>query len=537
MGIEVTSWNEIDQADFDAAFALVSQIVAEEHPELHTRSGVIKDIVLRLHGVLGGAARVERQRFLASNSLLALQTNPDLADTTIVDQNLSNYRITRNAGANASGTITIVLSSATPIVIPFGYVFLAGSLEFTSNASYASRVSSTDLVTETDRLMTANQDGTYSFTISVTANQLGTASQLHVGDTLALSNPISGVVRVYVTQDFTGGQDAESNAALLSRLESGMALQSWSNTTGIATIINKQSGFTNAAVSVIRSGDPEMLRDRHGLFPISYGNRIDAWVKLPQTPSVTSIAKKAKYIETTTAGVVWEITLDRHDIPGVYFIETLLRTGRASTQVVKPQSMTRQYSSESTDPDIANALESGFSAFQGMVVRFIDTPDSADTLVANTTLVDYTVTGWCINGLEDLQTTLMSDSVKPPAGDIVVRSAVPCFMSVNILVDKKPATLDTAAIGTAVASLVNNTGFVGNIYSSRIASTVQPLLPAGVNIVRIQLSGLVYGPDGSQKLYRDRDVIQAPDLPTKMVTANTVGFYLDAGGVVVNEQQ
>jgi len=535
MSIPVTSWSEVTQDDFDAAYALVAQIIAEEHPELHTRSGVIKDMVLRLHGVLGGAGRIERSRFFNSNSLLALQQNPDLADTAIVDQNLSNYRIVRNPGDTATGTITIVLSKGTPIVVPSGYIFYAGTRKFVTSSSFASRLSSTDVVTDTDRLMTANSDGTYSFTITVTADTLGANYNLKTGDSLTMSTVLHYVTRIYATQDFTGGQDAETNADLNSRLETGYAAQTWSNIPNIKALINAQTNFDTANISVIRSGSPEILRDKHGIYPISYGGRIDVWVKVPQTPASLSVTKTATYKQTTVLGPVWEITLTRDDLPGVYLIESLLRSGRASSAIVAPTSITRTYSKQTNDPDIANALEASFSSFQGMTIQFVDAANADETtLTANVSTATYTVTGLGTPNLAALQKSIGGIALGPPAGDVVIRGAVPCFMAVDISVDTLTSTIDSAVIANALATYINSSGFDGHIYAARLGTIAQNLMPEGVSVIRVQLSGLIYGPDGSKKLYRNRDLITAPNDPANMITTNTVAFYLDPNDVIIN---
>ena len=534
MPIAVTTWDEVDQDNYDAARAVLAEIVVERHPEVETRGGTISDLVLTLQGVLSAAGRIERQRLLESNSVLQAIQNPNLVDSATLDDLFSNYFVTRENGGFASGQVTISLSQPTPTVIPQGFVFSAGTRDFITTNSFAARLTEADVLSDTDRVLTKQPDGTYTFLVDVKAAVIGSASTLRQGDVVTLSKPVANVLQAFATNDFTGGADPEANSDLVARLELGIAAKTWSNSTNVAALVRKQPGFADARVSVCGAGAPEMLRDKHSLFPIAYGNRVDIYVKTLSQPTVTTVTLPATYIGNGLNGPIWQIAIGRDDMPAVYAVTRLRRGSRVASAVVAPTTVAGQYTAAAGDPDIVTPIEAAFSRFQSLLVTFTDAADPSDTLVANVTQVDYFVTGTALMNISDLQAALTAPALKALAGDVVVRAAVPCLVSLEVDFDRITDAVPTTTIASALADYVNKSDFNGAIYTSRIMSIVSSFLPSGVNLQRVRISGIVLGPDGSKRLFRSFEFLAAPYDPANMITPATVAFYLDPSDIAFN---
>lgn len=533
MSIAVTSWDQVTQADYDAAFLLLSQIVAERHPELDQRRGAIHDVNLMVLAVLSAAMRIEEARLLESNSILAIQQDPTLADPDTAARLFSRFLVQPRVGSQATGLVTVVVSKPAPLVIPAGSVFTANSQQYTADYSVAARANSADILSPTDKLLVPQVDGTFLFTFNVTAVASGSSGIIGQRTPVLSAKPIANFVAAYAAQDFTGGQDPDTVTTMLARLENGIAAKTWSNASNIAALVRSHVSFPDAHVSVIGAGDAEMLRDKHSVIPISFGNRVDLWVKQPTIVTTVNLTKSATYVGPGPTGPLWSLPLTRNDLPGVYAVTSLVRTGRGDSGSVLPSSFTRNYTAGTGDPDIVTALEAGFSRYQSGTVSFTDSFNIGETLAPGS-VVDYTVTAILTAGLGELQDFVDSPALRPVAGDVVVRGAVPMFVSVELQLDSKPATVSEPAIAAAIASYVNGSGFVGYVYASKIAALVLPLLPGGVNLKRIRMSGILFRPDGSTAVYRDRELLQIPDEPARMVTAKTAAFYLDQSAVSVN---
>ena len=73
------------------------------------------------------------------------------------------------------------------------------------------------------------------------------------------------------------------------------------------------------------------------------------------------------------------------------------------------------------------------------------------------------MTGLGTPNLAALQKSIGGIALGPPAGDVVIRGAVPCFMAVDISVDTLTSTIDSAVIANALATYINSSGFDGHI--------------------------------------------------------------------------
>lgn len=535
MSIAVTTWDEVTQSDFDLAFALQSQIVQEKHPELDLRRGAIHDINLTLQAVLAAAARIEQQRLMESNSLLAVSENPSLADSDTVARLFSRFLVTPRPGAQAAGLLTVIVSQPTPLVLPAGTVFTAESQSYTTDYSVAARAAVSDILSPTDKLLELQTDGTYAFTFNVTAVTPGFAGIIRQKTTAVPEKPIANFVGAYAAQDFTGGEDPDTTATMLARLQGGIAARTWSNAANLAALVRSQPLFASAQVSVTGAGDPEMLRDKHSVLPVAFGNRVDVWVRQPGGAPTVTVVKTATYTGPGASGPSWRLPLTRDDLPGVYAVAAVLRSGRANSATVVPTSFVREYSPGADDPDIVSALEAGYSRYQSGYLTFTDAFDTGETLTVGDT-VDYAVTGILTPSIAVLQDFLDSATLRPVAGDVVVRGAVPCFLSVDLRFDTELSTAVRDSIQTAVAKYVNGLGFSGAVYASAIAALVMPLVPSGVNLRRIRLTGILFRPDGTTAVFRDRELLQIPDESAQMVSSKTTVFYLDPSSVAANQE-
>ena len=152
MGITVSKLDELTTTDVEQALELVTQLVQESNPDLDVRRGVLHDLVLYYSAVLAAAKDEEISRVRRSLSLQEITADPTLADTTLVDAVLSNFRVTRKVGAQATGQITIVLDALIPVTITAGASFTALGQSFVTERAFAARTSAAAVVSTDDVL-------------------------------------------------------------------------------------------------------------------------------------------------------------------------------------------------------------------------------------------------------------------------------------------------------------------------------------------------------------------------------------------------
>lgn len=533
MGITVSKLDELSTTDVTSALALVTQLVQEKNPDLDVRRGVLHDLVLYFSSILAAAKDTEIARVRSSMSLKAITADPTLADTDLVDAVLSNFRVTRKVGAKATGQITIVLDKLLPTTIVAGARFTALGQVFITERAFAARTDAAFVVSADDVVIAAVGDGTYSFTISVIAETTGAADTVLRGTAFTAAVPPAHLARVFAAADFVQGTSTETNQELITRFESGIAAKTWSNRSTITALITNQSQFADiVGTSIVGMGDAEMLRDQHSLLPISYGGRTDVYVRSQALPLSTTKTVTATLVDTVENGGVWQFSVDKDDVPGFYEVSRVALASAAATDTgYEVTATTRSFDISGTGfkPDIETAQEAAFSSFQTATIKFVDTNTSTTALTVNQSTQSYSVTFSGMPLLSDIQEFLDSRSVRNPAGDVLVRGAVPCFLTVNFSLRKRAGAADPSvdAIRLAVATAVNKLEFPGELHASVISDAIQDNLDSNVAIAKIDLLGRILRPDGTKRIIRDNDVLDIPDEPALGVSGRTVAFLLD----------
>lgn len=532
MGIPVESFDELSVSDTQAVITEVSQLLQERHPTVELSRGVIYDLVATVAGELSAARRLEITRLQQSMSLSAIEANPTLADDDIVDAVLANFLVTRRAGVGATGSALIVVATNTSVVIPVGTPFVANGVTFIPNAAYIGRPTGSAATTSAERILQPLQDGNYGFTIDLTATTAGEAGNILQGTKLIPSAAPSTFVTAYASRDFSGGTDTELNSDLVQRLQEGIAAKSIGGRTNYTALIRSQQEFENiSAISVIGFGDEEMLRDQHSILPISYGGRVDIYMRYHQY-ATTTLTKTATLVQITEDGGIWQISLTRDEAAACYEIEKVhLPSADSSLAGYAITEDVRNYYIDADDefsPDIATAEEAAYTKYQTITFRFLDTDTSTGTLTAGVSTQDYTVVLATTNDVVAVQDFLSQRTLRNAAGDVLVHGAVPCWLGVTVTVQKSTddPTPDTEAMQLAIADRINALGFVGKLHASRIIDAAHEFLEGQAAISLVDMLGVIRAVDGTKLYVHDTRVLTIPSRPDIGVTGRTTAFFI-----------
>jgi len=541
MAITVQKLSELTDVEIEAAHNVIAQLVKEHNTSVDTKRGVIHDLVVHFSALLGAAKDKEIDRLRRSMSLKTILEDPLLADADIVDAVLSNYRVTRSDSAAATGEVTIVVSAQASLTVPANTVFTVGGATFSlSTASGVSvRTAAAQVASADDRVLEELGDGSYAFTVPVTATTPGLLVDIKRANTVVVSPLPANFESAYAANDFSAGVAAETNAQLLDRFQEGISAKAWSNRINIAAMIKDEAAFSAVTdVSVIGMSDPEMKRDQHSILPISLGGRSDIYVRSAQTPASTTkritatfVAEVADAVTGACVGGTWQFGAHAADVPGFYEISRVaLATAAATDTGYEVTSTVRGYDlgDDAFAPDITSAQEAAFSKYQTATIQFLDTDTDVSAAVAGTTQVEYDVTFSHMPLIAALQDFCGGREVRNPAADVLVKGAVPCFLSVNFTL-KKPVTEsdpDLDAIKDALILAVNSLGFAGRLHASRIADIVSGFLTNGSALSGIDMFGRIVSPGSGDIFIRDGDVLEVPAQPDDLVTAQTVIWVL-----------
>ena len=524
--------SELSPEAIQQSLEFIAAMVQASHEELDVSFGGLTNLLLLPSAEHAAANQTDVARYVASGSLKAISDNPELADEEIVDAVLSNSGLTRRTGAAAHGNVVIVTSKRAAVTVPSGAVFSGGGFNFTTERAYSAKTSSANIDAATDQLLTLRSDGNYGFTVPVVATDLGVAPTLRRGAVLETEAAIANLVTVYAESDFTGGEDAETNAELIARQAEGLAARTPGNRIGCAAFLRDSVYANFTALSIIGAGDAEMLRDRHTIFPGGFGGRTDWYVRTAADAPVISLVKSCVLIEKTPDGKgIWQFNLDRDDLPGFYDVAAVRPSGDESfigsyeiTADLRDHDLTAIEGE--LLPDIDAAVEAVFSRFQTAVVRFKDSDTVTTDLTIMSSVRDYAVLVRGLPNLAGVQSLLASRANRGLFGDILVKAPIPCFVSLGFTLLGPPDAEqpDLAALKLALVAKINNMQFTGRLFASDLTKVIFEHLPDGVSVGAVDMLGRILKPNGDQKFLRDTEVLEIPFEPDNMVTARTTGF-------------
>lgn len=563
MPIAISSLKQLNPEKVQAMVATLSQLMAERHPEVELSRGVFHDLVLYFDGLLNAAIQENVDRVLQSQSLLSITQNPDLADTDIVDQVLSNFNVARDNGSPAVGYVTVVFNSDIRTEITTAAIFGIEDGDITFSPTQNFVVFPTDPLlpaTEPDqRKMVAVGDGTYAATITVIASVVGDAGNIRRRTRLNSRGSISNVVDLYASADFIDGRDPATNAEYLTRLSTGLAAKTIGSRQSYMAAIKTQPVFANTLhLSVLGCGDAEQQRDQHSLFPISGGGKVDIYAHTnayaqerehlleatyigPYSPqqNATGPCDERDLVGGTPTGTIWQVSIGRDLAPGFYEVVGIVNP--AATLPVNYSVLSDERSVDFSDfdfiPDILYLPESAYTRYQTATIRFVNTDIQPNpTLTPGQTKRLYSITTAGLPLIAELQDYMASRETRSRAADVLVKAPIPCFTKIAFEIRKNAAdpTPDIEAIKAAVSKAVAGVGFSGQLHASLIGTAAHQYLTAQQALGGIDMFGRIRRPDGSTAFVRDNTILQIPDDVARLVTGRTTAFLTSPQDVSVS---
>ena len=536
---ELASLSDLNESNVQQLLDKLATQLQELNPSLDLRRGVFHDMLAYYHAILETAIRTNLERYQSARSLQQIELNPSLADNDVVNEVLSNWGIFRKIGTKARGSVTIELSLNRSLVIPQNFIFQANGKQYLSTATFTARTNAAQVATTFDRLLVQLSNGNWAFVIEVEAAEIGEAYKLNANELIVPVQPLSSYVTSYTTSTFEAGINTETNVELINQLQLGISAKTLSNRTNMRAYLRSIDAFSSVTnQSIVGYGDPEMLRDRHTIFPVSYGGRVDWYVRGQQALQRVTKTISAVCISVYGSTSTWQFSLDKNVFPGFYEVSKIRRVVDANLNSgFEILSDTRGNDLTGSDfiPDIATVAEGAYTAFQTTIIQFVDTVSNTATISVGQ-VSDYLceITGTTL--IKDIQTLISSRDVRSYAADALIKAPVPCFTQVTLTVNKMTgdADPDIAGIKTAILEVINQTDFYGRLDGSKIISVVHNYLTSNMSISALDMLGRIRKPNGGTQYLRSSDALIVVDQPEDMVTAKTVQFFSELVDVTIN---
>jgi hypothetical protein len=538
MAIEVTQLSTLDPAKVRQNLEQVVTRLQEFNPTLDLKRGVFHDLLALLHASLSTAEQESLNRYLQARSLLDIEADPTLADDGIVDGVLSNFGVTRKSGSTATGEVTIVVTALSTVTIASGAIFEADGKVFTADSVFTAKREAGQINTATDRLLTDIGGGQYAFTISVTAEEEGTASQLTKDTLLVPAEPPRNFLTAYAASDFRDGRLAETNQEMLARLQQGIAAKAPSNRINMEAMLRAHDAFSRVvATSIIGYGDSEMIRDRHTIFPVAHGGRVDWYIRSEERVRRDALTIEAVLISVNGTSGTWQFAIDRDRAPGFYEVASVRLPAAENvlgTFEILSDTRSVDLTGDGFIPDIETVAEGAYSRFQTAVIKFVDN-ESDYTAISVGDKQDYAVEVKQLPLIAEIQDHLSAFDNRSYGADILVKAPVPCFVQLSFVIAKQrtQANPDLDAIKASLAAEVNNSGFVGRLYASHLHDVIHSHLSGRTSVGAIDMFGRLRYSDGTTHYVRSSEVLVIEDVDGAMVSPRTVQFFCEPDDISI----
>lgn len=539
---------------YETAVEAAVDTVRAGHPDLDLRSGTaVRALVVEPGALLDSMQRdvVARLRTAMSLKAMARETTVPREDAEAV---LSNFGITLGGGTKATGVVRVNLTGTAPVTVREGAVFSTeDSLKFIVTKTTTAAVDPADGESE----IRPSVDGRYYFTVPVEAEEVGSAGNIQQGHALTCSVILGNYYSSEAFSDFSGGEDGESVASAVARIPAALAYRGMTNDLSVRARLAASFAdpATLRAVSCVGYRSRAQLRDKHNLFGMSVGGRVDVYARLFDAPGVASFVLKGELVETLTDPYPEEGTVNKvgkyriplPDLPGFYAVRYV---GPASDMAARRGSLQYELVREavpgaSADHDFdfsKDCCEAAWSAYQGGTLYAYCSDDDEKHIVTAATVdrpasMDFKVDLYWTDGIAALQKLVDSPEVRNVAADYVVRSPAICLVGVTAQVRLKPGvSVPASDLEDAVATYINGRSFVSRLTRSEIANI---LLQHGVESVDLgaagmQLNGRICGADG-QWYYLGGDALDVTAVGPEraMLTDGTTVFATEPGAVQV----
>lgn len=542
--------SDISQADFDAAAETVVSGIKAFNGKLDTRDGtVLRDLLVNPEAAIEAVTAGQISEARKSSSLKRLKEAQDAGEA--IDQDdvnaiLSNFNIKPHSGTSARGLVKVVVADGTVAYsVPEGAVFSTSDKHsFLVDSQVVASVAgvSNPGVSPTTTLYKGAAG--WFFLVPVTASDVGADGNISQGTSLTPESRVPSFVMAEAYKDFCGGSDVEPLGDIIKSIPSGLSIRGFVSKTAVEGMLRgefDEGEHPIVAVSAVGYGNAAQRRDKHNLFGVGVGGRIDVYVR-----NFTDVFTKTE----TLAGIKIEdgryfIDVPEGKFPGACWIKSVSDPFSAdnSEDVLSSLAFTAERTADVSgtwhDIDSSTPYNTTVEAFntvwQGFGILLDDVPEDIDGGGWSDTR-NFKVTAYCMPLAKEIQDFVDRDDVRSVSTDVVVRCPIVCGVSVNAVVSYDPKNpVDEATAKSKIRSYINNLGFVGRLTRSEI---VQILKNLGAVSVEMPNQDMLFGElhDAAGKrhvLSGDALDISSIEDGTVMLTKDTVVFCAEERNVQI----
>lgn len=524
--------DDVTQEGYENEQQLLVSMIRTKYPKLDLRNGtVLRDLLVNADAMVGAWFEAQAYEQYVAASLHLLSERSEAGGTVDVDDvnaALSNFNMKSVSGTKAEGKVRVIVDTVREYTVLAGFVFTTiDGLKFETTADVTAVENPGAGETELHR-GTSN----YWFLVPVRCTTVGSDGNLAQGTALSTETPIYGFVSGAAYRTFSGGSDLESINKTIERIPASLSVRGLLNKTAAEAVLRDcyDSGDNPiVAVSCCGYGNDAQRRDKHNLFGVAVGGRVDLYVRnfteLPTTDLTLAGTRQddGSYLIEIPVGAV----------PGFYCVR---QVSDPTSDSISSYNYSVSYFAGGTgdtwhDIDVSeDPSEVCGTIWRGARIVVSDTGVSDDEH-------DFRVELVAAPKIDDIQAYVDSDDIRNTGSDFVVRTPMIVQMSVSASVRYNYGTpFDVESTIAKICEYVNTSGFCGRMTRSEIATICKNNGATSVDLYDEDemLHGYVYDAFGN-RLQMSGDALDVNDVRTfdGMVTKDTCVFVLEPRNVSI----
>lgn len=541
--------SDISQEDFDSAAETVVSGIKAFNGKLDTRDGtVLRDLLVNPEAAIEAVTAGQIEEARKSSSLKRLKEAQDAGDE--IDQEdvsaiLSNFNINPHSGTPAKGIVKVVVADGTVAYsVPEGATFsTSDGRSFLADSQVVASVAGVENPGVVPTATLYQGAAGWFFLVPVTASDTGSAGNIQQGTALTPESRVPSFVMAEAYKDFGGGSDVEPLEAVIKSIPSGLSIRGFVNKTAVEGMLRSEfdgGEHPVVAVSAVGYGNPAQRRDKHNIFGVGVGGRIDVYVRNFTDVFTSTLTISGKKIQDGK----YLISVPPGKFPGACWIKSV--SDPFSTESSEDVLSTLSFSAERTadvsgtwhDIDASVPAKAAVEAFntvwQGFEIVLDEVP--ADLEDAWSDDRDFKVTAYCMPLAKEIQDFVDRDDVRSVSTDVVVRCPIICSVSVNAVVSYDPKNpVDESTAKAKIRTYINGLGFVGRLTRSEIVQILKNLGAVSVEMPnQDMLFGELHDAAGERHvLSGDALDISSIEDGAAMLTKDTVVFCAEERNVQI----
>ena len=545
---------DITQEAFDSAAETVVSGIKAYNRKLDTRDGtVLRDLLVNPEAAIESVISGQIDETRKSSSLKRLQEAQeagDEIDQEDVDAILSNFNIKPHSGTYSKGIVKVVVSDGTVAYsVSGGDVFsTVDGAEFTADQQVIASTGETPNPALRRTTQLYKGAAGYFFLVPVTASEYGSSYNIAQGTSLDPESPVQSFVMAEAYKDFDGGSDVETISEAIDSIPSGLSIRGFVNKTAVEGMLRDEYDAGEhpiVAVSAVGYGNRAQLRDKHNLFGVGVGGRIDVYVR-----NFTNFFTLTKTVKGVSAGDgKYKIEIGEGVFPGACWIKSvsdpfssgdeedvLSSLAFEATRTDRVSGTWHDFDCSKSPVEAFNTVWQGFDISLEKVPPDIGTSDSSSGNDAWSSERDFKVTAYCLPLADEIQAYVDRDDIRSVSTDVVVRCPIICNVSVNANVQYDPKSpIDEGVARSKIRTYINGLGFVGRLTRSEIVQILKNLGAVSVDMpTQDMLYGELHDAAGVRHMLSgDALDVSAIENGDVMLTKDTMVFCVDDDNIQI----